>query len=200
MVAQQLEGQADQVVKIDALVGGQAFFIVRHDAGDDAFVVVLGLHSGARGVQSFAFPGADDPLPLARGGGIHRAAGVFQDAGDVVAVQDGKIGLESQCFAILTQHAHPQGVKSADHHFSGRAADQTFRAFAHFGGGLVRERDGGDALGLESGLNQAANLVRDDPRLARASACEHQAGPVHVVDSFLLGQIQAMGRGRGHAV
>ena len=44
-----------------------------------------------------------------------------------------------------------------------------------------------------------ADLVRDHARLARAGAGQHQAGPVHVVDSFLLGEIQAGGHREGRS-
>jgi hypothetical protein len=44
-----------------------------------------------------------------------------------------------------------------------------------------------------AGLDQARDLVRDDPRLARAGAGQHQAGPAQVVDGVLLGEVQAVG-------
>ena len=88
MVLQQFERQADQVVEINALVGRKPFLVVRHDARDDAFVVILRGSSGAFGVVPEVLPQADGPLPTARRGGIDRAAGVFEDAVDVVAVED----------------------------------------------------------------------------------------------------------------
>ena len=77
------------------------------------------------------------------------------------------------------------------------APDQPLGALAHFGRGLVGEGDGRDALGLQSGLDQPRDLVRDDARLARARAGEHEAGAVHVVDGFLLREIETGGHGGG---
>ncbi len=144
-----------------------------HDAGDDAFVVILGQRGRAFGIEALAFPAADDPLPRPRRGHIHRAAGVFQDAGDVVGVQNRERGFEPQHRAVLAQHAHAQRVKSADHHVPGGAANQLLGAFTHLGGGLVGEGDGGNAIRRHSGLDQAANFVRDHPRLARAGTRQH---------------------------
>ncbi len=156
----------------------------------DALAVVLRLGQGLRGVQPGVLPQADGPLPLARGGGVDRAAAVLQDAGHVVAVQDAELGLEAQHRAVLAHHAHAQGVKGADQHLLGAPADQPLGALAHLGGGLVGERDGGDALGLHPGLDQPGDLVRDHPRLAGAGAGQYQAGAVHEVHGFLLGEIE----------
>jgi hypothetical protein len=177
MLLQQLERQADQVVEIHALVGGQAFLVTRHDARGDAFVVVRRLGLGLGRVQAHVLPAADGPLPLARGGRVGAAAAVLQDAGHVVAVQDRELGLEAQHGAVLAHHAHAQRVKGADHHLAGAAADQPLGALAHLGGRLVGEGDRRDALGLHAGLDQPRDLVRDDPRLARAGPASTRQGP-----------------------
>ena len=196
VLLQQLERQADQVVKVHALVGRQAFFVARHDARQRAFFVVGGLRLGLRGIQAAVFPGADGPLPLPSGRGVGAAAGVFQDAGDVVAVQNAELLLEAQHAAVLPQHAHAQRMKGADQHAARAFADQAFSALAHFGGGLVGESDGRNLLGFEARLNQPPDLVRDHARLARAGTGQHQTRAVHVIDGFLLGQVQT-GQGGG---
>ena len=175
VLLQQFQRQADQVVEIDALVGGQPLFVIGHDARHPPFLVAAGLRFGLRGVQSGAFPGADGPLPLARRGHVGAAAGVFQNAGHVVAVKDGKLRLQAQRLPVLPQHAHAQRMKGADQHALGRLANQAFGALAHFGSGLVGEGDGGDLLGPHAGLDQPANLVRDDPRFARTGTGQHEA-------------------------
>jgi hypothetical protein len=68
---------------------------------------------------------------------------------------------------------------------------QAFGAFAHLGGSLVGEGDGGNLLRLEPRLDQPANLVRDHPRFASAGTSQHQAGAVQVVDGLLLGQVES---------
>ena len=197
VLLQQLERQTDQVVKVHALVSAEPLLVVRHDAGDDALVVVSRQRRSSLCVQALVLPQADGPLPAARGGSVHGTASVFQDAGDIVAVQNGKIGFQAQRDAVLAQHAHAQRMKGADHHRFGGLANQRPGALAHLGRCLGGESDRHNAPGFQTRLNQAANLVRDDACLAGSGTCHHEAGAVHEVDGFLLGQVQAMGGGRG---
>ncbi|VDO17540.1 unnamed protein product, partial [Brugia timori] len=196
-VAQQLERHADQVVEVHALIGGQALLVARHDGGRDALVVVGRDGLGLGRVQAHVLPLADGPLPDARGGEVAGAARVLEDLGHVVGIEDAELRLQAQHRAVLAHHAHAQRVEGADHHLLGIAPDQPLGALAHLGGGLVGEGDGRDPLGLEPGLDQARDLVRDHPRLARARAREHEAGAVHVVDRFLLREIETVGHGKG---
>jgi hypothetical protein len=193
MVAQQLQRQADQVVEVHALVGGQPLLVAGHDARGHLLVVVLRLGFRLRRVKPGVLPQADGPLPLPRRGRVGGAAGVLEQAGHVVAVQDRELRLQAQGRAVLAQHPHAQGVEGTDQHALCLAADQALGPLAHFGRGLVSEGDGGDALGFQPGLDQAADLVRDDPGLAGPGAGQHQAGPLHVIDSFLLGEVEACG-------
>ena len=197
VVLQQLERQADQVVEVHALVGREALLVeLHHHGGAAVFVVAHGaLGQCGIGVQALVLPQADGPLPLARHGGVGGAAAVLEQGQHVVAVQYAELRLQAQRGAILAQHAHAQRVKGADDHVLGGLADQSLGTLAHLCGGLVGEGDGGNALGLAAGLDQARDLVRDDPRLARAGARQHQAGAVQVVDCFLLGDVQAGGHG-----
>ena len=114
VLLQEFERQADQIVKVHALVGAQAFFVARHDACGDALVVVAGLGLGHGGVEALVFPQADGPLPLASGGRVGGAARVFQYGGHVVGVQNAEIVFQSQRLAVLPQHAHTQGVEGAN--------------------------------------------------------------------------------------
>ena len=198
MAAQQAHGHADQVVEVHALVGGQALLVALHDQGDAALVVVLGHGQGLAAVPAGVFPVADGPLPLACGGRVGGAAGaVLEDAGHIVGIQNAEVGLEPQRMAVLTHHAHPQRVEGADHHVLGGLADQALGPLAHFGGGLVGEGDGGDALGRHAVVDQPADLVRDHACLARARARQHQAGAFGVMDSLELGEVQTSRHGTG---
>ncbi|MCY1528504.1 hypothetical protein D9M68_636100 [compost metagenome] len=194
-LVQQLQRHADEVVEVHALVGLQPLFVLDHDLGRDALVVVHRGGRGLRSVQAHVLPLADRPLPDAGGGNVDGAAAVFQDLGDVVAVQDAEGFLQAQHVAVFPHHAHAQRVEGTHHHLARVAPDQVLGALAHFGRRLVREGDGRDALGLQARLDQPADLVRDHARLARARACEHQTGTVHVVDRFLLGEIETVGHG-----
>ena len=198
VVLQELERQGDQVVKVHALVGQQAFFVTRHDHGGAAVGIIQpGLCQGGSGVQALVLPQADLPLPLARHGGVGRAATILEQAEHIVAIENAEIGLEVKRRAIFAQHAHAQRVKGANDHLVGGLANQALGAFAHFGGGLVGEGDGGNAAGGAARLNQPRDFVRDHARFARARARQHQAGAVQVIDCFLLGDIQAVGHGAG---
>ena len=190
-IAQQFERQADQVVKVHTLVSAQALFVARHDDGDAALVVVLGLRQRLLGVQAHVLPQADGPLPLARRGRVGRATGcVLDDAVHIVGIQDAELGFEAKHLAVLAHHAHAERVEGADQHVLGLAANQLLGALAHFGGCFVGEGDGGNRFGVHAALDQVGNLVRDDARLARAGAGQHQARAVGVVDSLKLGEVE----------
>jgi hypothetical protein len=190
VLLQEFQGQANQVVKVHALVGGQAFFIPRHDACGDAFVVVAGLRLGHGSVQALVFPQADGPLPLPSRGCIGGAPCIFQDGGHIIGVQDAEVFLQSQRFTVLPQHAHTQSVKSANHHFLCVSTHQFLGAFAHFSSGFVGESDGGNALGFQPQLDQVANFVGDDAGFARTRTGQHKTRALHMVDRFELGEIQ----------
>jgi len=149
MVLQQLQRHADQIVKVHALIGAQALFVARHDACNDFFFIAAGLRFGLRRVQPAIFPAADGPLPLPRGGRVGAAARVFQNAGDVVGVQNRKLRFQPQRYTVLAQHPHTKCVKGADHHALGLFANQRFGALAHLGGRLVGKGDCRDLLGLQ---------------------------------------------------
>jgi hypothetical protein len=46
--------------------------------------------------------------------------------------------------------------------------------------------------GLQPSLDQAPNFVGDDAGFARTGTGQHQARAVHVIDGFLLGQVEAV--------
>ena len=73
VLLQQFQRQANQIVKVHALVGAQSLFVAGHDACEYPFVVILGPCFGLAGVQPHVFPLADGPLPLACRGGIGAA-------------------------------------------------------------------------------------------------------------------------------
>ena len=195
VLLQQLERQADQVVEVDALVGGQPLLVARHDAGGDFLVVVLGLGLGPGGIEAHVLPQADRPLPLARARGVGGAAGVLEDAGDVVRIEDGELGLQAQRAAVLPHHPHAERVEGADQDLLRLATHQGLGAFAHFRRGLVGERDGRDAPGLQAGLDQARDLVGDHARLAGTGAGQHQAWALQEIHGLLLGEIETGGHG-----
>jgi hypothetical protein len=198
VVLQKFQRQADQVVKVNGLVGAQPFLVAGHQHGGGSVVFGHGLGQGLVCIQTGVFPAADGPLPLAGGVGIGGAArAILQDAGDVVGVQNAEFFFQPQLRAVLAQHAHAQRVEGADDDFFGRLAHQLARAFPHFGCSLVGEGDGGNALWGQSDLDQPRNFVRDDPRFARPCPGQHQTRTGQMQHSFLLRRVEADGeRGR----
>lgn len=182
VVAQQAQRHADEVVKVHALVGGQPLFIALHDDGNGALVVIGGLGQGFLVIEAHVFPLADGPLPLAGGGHIGGAtSGILDDADHVIAVEDAELRLEPQHMAVFAHHLHAQRVEGADQHILGLAADEALGALAHLGRRLVGEGDGGNLARRHAGLDQAGNLVGDDPGLARSGAGQYQARALGVV-------------------
>ena len=58
------------------------------------------------------------------------------------------------------------------------AADQLLRPLAHLGGGLVREGDRHDVPRVHAAAHEVRQPVRDDARLARARAGQHEQRPL----------------------
>ena len=94
VVGQQLERQANEVVEVHRLVGQQALFVQLHHLGGEDFVIAAGVRQGVPAADAHVLPQADLPLPAAGELGIGRCPCVAQDAGDIVAVEDGELGLE----------------------------------------------------------------------------------------------------------
>ena len=190
---QQAQRQADQIVKVHTLVGGQALVVAGHDLRGLALDFALGLRGGFFGREARVFPAADGPLPLAGRGAVGGFAAVFEQAQRVVAVQNAEARLQAQRRAVFAQQAHAQRVKGADDDLACLLARQLAGALAHLGGGLVGEGDGRNAAGRHACLHQPRNLVGDDARLARTGPGQHQARAAQMVHGILLGEVQAIG-------
>ena len=145
---QELQRQTNQVVKIDALISAQPFFVTAHDARCHSLVVILGGELRLRARQASIFPSTDGPLPLACGVGIGGAATVFQDAHHIVGIQNTELRFQAQHMAVLSHDAHTQGMKGANHDLLRAFANELACTFAHFTGGFIGESDGCDALGF----------------------------------------------------
>src|SRR5260221_271990 len=90
-------------------------------------------------------------------------------------------------FTCSRSFSHAERMEGADDEVLRRAwPDQRLRAFALFGGGLVRERDRRDLPRFIARLQQPRDLVRDHARLAGARTGQHEARPTEVVYRFEL--------------
>ena len=138
MVAQQFQGQGDQVVKVHALVGREALFVVPHYARNDAFVVVLGQQPGLLGVQPLAFPAADGPLPGAGRGRVHnvrRARAQAQVIDHLLQLGHGLGHVKGRVLYGREQHGAPRLQRRAAHVFMAGAKGNLVDAG---GGGAAR--------------------------------------------------------------
>jgi hypothetical protein len=126
-----------------------------------------------------------------RQGVVGRAAGVFQHAEHVVAVEDAEVLPEAEPLAVAAQHAHTKRMEGADRQRRrGACADQALGALAHLGRRLVGEGDRGNLRGRVPCFEQSRDLVHDDARLARAGAGEHEAGSAKVMDRLELRRVE----------
>jgi hypothetical protein len=92
---------------------------------------------------------------------------------------------------LLAHHRRAEAVEGAEHQRVRGLAHHLVQALAHLVGGLVGEAQGDDALGRLPALEQVHDAVRDDPRLARAGAREHQQRPLGVGDGLALIGVEA---------
>ena len=141
------------------------------------------------GIQTAVFPGTDGPLPLACCVGVGGAAAVFQNAGDIVRIQNAELGFEPQHMAVLAHDAHTQCVKCANQDFLGAPANEFFGTLAHFAGSFVGKGDGRNAFGFQSNFNEARYFLGNDARLARACSRQNQTRAFDVIDGFQLSSI-----------
>ena len=96
---------------------------------------------------------------------------------------------------VFAHHAHAQRVKGAHQHVFGLPPDERLGPLAHLSGGFVGKGDGRNPLGLHAFVDHVGDFVRDDPRLARASASQDEARTIGVMDSLELSEVESGGHG-----
>src|SRR5690606_20691757 len=91
---------------------------------------------------------------------------------------------------LLTVGAEPPGthrVERADVEVAGVVTEFASGPFAHFPGGLMRERDGEDPPGRDAlCADEVSNAMSDDPGLAAPGPGEDEHGPAGVFDRCAL--------------
>ena len=124
---------------------------------------------------------------------------VLQDAGDVVAVQNREVGFEAQHLAVLRAAcARPGRERCRSPPLWPAVPIRPLARSRISAAALLVKVMAAMRLGSRPVWISRADLVRDHARLARAGAGQHQAGAVHVVDGFLLGEVQTGGHaGKG---
>ena len=188
MFAEKLDRQADQIVKIDRLIGFQRRFVRQIGRRRQGFVLVgRELPGGFRGDQGI-FPVRDDGLQTAQGGLVDRLGAIADDPGAVGTVENGKARLVAQRLGLLAQNANTERVEGGYLQLVGLLAGQQLaHPLLHFPRRLVGEGDGGDIARLKTALlDEIGDFLRNHPRLARTRASEHEQGTVKVVNGFAL--------------
>ncbi|MNU57365.1 hypothetical protein D3C71_464850 [compost metagenome] len=193
VAGQQLRGDADQVVEVHGLIGGQR--------GGIAAVDIRGLDVARRdgfagGVIRFhqpVLPERDDALHVPQAGLVGGGQQFLDDRHGVVGVQNRERGLQAGIARLFAQHLHAQRMEGADDQALGQlAVDQGLHALVHLSGGLVGEGQRHHvAPHVAAFAQQIRDLLRDHARLAAAGAGQHQARAVQVKRRFPLSGIHA---------
>ena len=198
---QQPHRQADQVVEVDRVEGGQARLVLLVQHG--GVHLARALRGGERFVrrQAGVLRARDQVARVVEH--VRLAAGrqqVLELRAGVVAVEHGKAAAQPGLGMLDLQELQPQRMEGADGQPFGRIAlDALGHALLHFARGLVGEGDRGDAARRHAARgNQVRDLLDDDAGLAAAGAGEHEQGAIAVRDRGALGRIEAVhGTSRG---
>ena len=98
----------------------------------------------------------------------------------------------SELLAAAGQQFVAIGVKGSNLQTGGvRPAEFGFNPLPHLPGRIFGVSDGEDLVGANPGIaNQAGNASDEDGGFARARPCDHQHGPVDMLDSLALAVIE----------
>ena len=128
----------------------------------------------------------------------------FREPDLVGLVVDREVRPVAEPRRLAAQDPAARGVEREDPEPAPAAAEHLVEPLAHLARGLVRERDREDLLRLDAvRVDQVRDAVREDARLARARARDHEHRPFRVEDGLPLGGIQVgeigLGFGDGHS-
>ncbi len=200
LLPQEAHGAHDQVVEVEG-AGGRELPLVEEENTADPLsrVVRLGVGVRLRGdervlrVGDAAAHRAGRQDLLGDSDLVHR---LLDERELIRRVRDREPRRKAGDRGVAPEEAQGEGVKGSDEGDERSAAQDPAGPFAHFLGGLVRERDRDDRARVDAGFHQTRQAVRDDPRLARARAGENEERPLLVEDRRLLLGIEALECGR----
>lgn len=152
VLLKQARRQADQVVKVQGVIGRQALLVGGIDPGLN--LLHVGAGGGGKLIRVLQ-------LVLGPGDGAEHGAGgvllftevqalehVFDQGLLVAAVQDGKVTVIAKFVDVPAQNAGASGVEGADPDVPAPGADQLFHPLPHLRRRFVGEGNGQDAPGL----------------------------------------------------
>ena len=118
---------------------------------------------------------------------------VLDDRLAVTRVVDDEVALvELRRLDLATQKARAERMERAEPDVFRGIADHTVDAVAHLRRGLVRERDGKNAVRRDAMRQEVRDAARQHLRLARACARHDEQRPLHVLDSLFLHGVESL--------
>ncbi|CUI80596.1 Uncharacterised protein [Achromobacter xylosoxidans] len=204
VVGQQDGRDADQVVEVHRLVGGQRGGVAAVDVGCLDVARRDGFARGIVGLHQRVLPQRDDALHVAQAALVGGGQQFLDDRHGVIGVEDRERRLETRVARLFAQELHAQRVEGTDGQALAQlAVHQRPDALVHFARGLVGEGQRHHvATHVAAFAQQVGDLLRDDARLAAAGAGQHQAGTVQVQHRLFLRGVQAVADGFvcGHGI
>ena len=189
MRAQQQFGEIDQA---GALAADLVFLV--HAQLRAAVQISVG-HLQMLRPTTFVLLRVDPPHQLARRETAFVEFEIGADALDqpqlVVGIEHLEALRQFRFLPVQAQQAVRDAVEGADPQAARAVAEQAFDAAAHFGGGLVGEGDGQDAVRRHADdFVEPADAVREHARLAGTGAGEHEVMTGRRGDGLALGFVQ----------
>jgi hypothetical protein len=202
-----LHREHQQVVEVDGVRGVEPLLVEVVGVGD--CLVVEGRDPGAifLWADELILRHRDLRVDAARDEALRVAVEFLEDRlrqPDLVGlVVDGEVLAVAEPRRLLAEDAAAGRMKGHHPHRSDDAAEHAFEAALHLVGRLVCEGDGEDLLWLHAaGGDEVGDPVRQDARLARACAGDHEHGSLGGEHRLALGGIQVgevgLRRGDGH--
>jgi len=204
MPGEEPQRQVQQVVKVDRSHGAQAQLVPGEQLAGAELVLVVGMTRRAARAQA-GEDGDQPPDVEALVVDLHLAQQPLRQGRLVSGVEHGELRGQAQLLVLLANDFQTESVEGAHQHPARvrGAARQPGDALFHLRRGLVGEGDREDGARRHASLQQVDHPVRDDPRLARAGAGQHQHRPLGPHDRLPLlgieeGKVQRHGRGRSY--
>ena len=190
MLAEENHRQPDQVVEIHRLISAQSAFVIGVELRRGSLELVSRIAQRRFRLGQHILPQRDARLQGAQPAAVDVARKFLEKRRGIGRIENRKARLEADARGFLAQDAHAEGMKSADDHAFGAGADQLADAFLHLLRRLVGEGDGGNVRWRNAVvIDQPGDLVRDDARLARAGAGQHQQRSIEVAHGFELRRV-----------
>ena len=193
---EQLEGLDEKVVEVHRVGAGETAVQLAVDArggavrGAGGARHLVGTHQGVLGRGDLGADGVERVGLLVD---VQVGHDRLHQTARVVVIVDREVGPIAHELAILAQDAHAHGVEGADPHAARAVREQGPQALAHLGGSLVGERNGQDLPGPHALVgDHVGDAVREDARLARARAREHEQGAARALHGLALGGVEAL--------